>query len=188
MLFHTKRTISISRLIKVIDNHDAKLVKRVRFWLPGFMIARAYEALMLEIAETLNRSALEQEIASGAIRVKLYNKAFTLYPALVNLVSITWDKKHLDQIEEITGLKLQKLEDREFLIKETRRLQDKYKELQKTETKGEGLAFAHIVASTEVILGMNIDTNKTLEEFQYYMKIASDKVKQAEMARDKVNG
>lgn len=188
MLFHSKRTITISRLIRVIDNHEIGLVKRVKFWLPRHLIVRAYENLMLEIAETLNKSALEQEIASGAIRVKLYNKAYNLYPALVDLVSITWDKEHLDKIEEITGLKLRKLEDRAFLVSEMKRLQDKYKELAKTEKTDEGVPFAQIVASTEVILGMNISTEKTLQEFQYYMKIASDKIKQAEKAREKING
>jgi hypothetical protein len=94
-------------------------------------------------------------------------------------VSISWDKKHLELIKEITGLELKKLEDRESLISEMKRLQDKYKELIKTE-KSEGVAFAQIVVSTEIILEMNIDRNIKLYEFQYYMKAATEKIKQIE--------
>ena len=57
--------------------------------------------------------------------------------------------------------------------------QDKYKELIKTE-KSEGVAFAQIVVSTEIILEMNIDRNIKLYEFQYYMKAATEKIKQIE--------
>ena len=94
-------------------------------------------------------------------------------------MSISWEKKHLELIKEITGLELKKLEDREALISEMKRLQDKYKELIKTE-KSEGVAFAQIVVSTEIILEMNIDRNIKLYEFQYYMKAATEKIKQIE--------
>jgi len=145
---------------------------------------KAFARLSTEIAETLNRSALEQEIQSGVLRAKIYNKAFNLYPALVNIVSLTWDEKHIKMIEELTGLKLTKLEDREGLVNEMRRLQDKYKEMEKENTSDGSVSFSQVIVSTEIVLELSISRKTTLSEFQYYMKAASEKLKQMEKLRN----
>lgn len=176
-MFHNRHTISIGRLAILMDSKDLNLTKRINIPLPEYFLKKAYDRLMREVAETLNKSALEKEIETGVLKTKLFNKAFTLYPALVELVHITWDKKHLDLIEELTGYKLTKLEDRETLIQETKRLQEKYRELQ-VEQKQEGVSFAQVIISTEIVLGMNLSRDIKLFEFQYYMKAASDKIKQ----------
>jgi hypothetical protein len=181
MLFHNRHTISIGRLAILMDSQNINLVKRVNIPVFKFMLAKAYNRLMVEIGETLNKSELHREIESGILKVKLYNKAFNLYPALIELCSLTWDQSHLDKIEEITGYKLQKLEDRKILIEEARRLQDKYKELL-VEEKKEGVSFAQVIISVEIVLGMNIDRNIKLYEFEYYMKAASEKIRQLEEA------
>lgn len=179
MLFHNRYTISIGQLTVLMDSGNYRLASRTKIPIPRFWLKKAYLKLMQEVAESINKTGLQQEVEGGVIRAKLFNKAYNLYPALVNLVSISWDKKHLELIKEITGLELKKLEDRESLISEMKRLQDKYKELIKTE-KSEGVAFAQIVVSTEIILEMNIDRNIKLYEFQYYMKAATEKIKQIE--------
>jgi len=161
-----------------MDSQDIALVKRFPLWLPRIVLARAFQRLMLEVAGTLNKSALEQEIEGGVIKTKLYNKAYNLYPALVDIVFITWDDKHLEQIKEITGISLHKLEDREALIREMRRLQDKYKELTVEQEKGDGVSFAEVIISTEIVLDLSISRNTLLYEFEYYMKAASEKVRQ----------
>jgi len=155
------------------------LVKRFNIPMPKSLIKKAYQSLMKEVAESLNKSALEKEIESTIFRTKLYNKAFNLYPALINLVQITWDQKHLDMIEEITGYKLTKIEDREVLLNETKRLQDKFRELS-VKTKEEGVSFAQVIIATEIVLEFNISRDIKLFEFQYYMKSASEKIKQME--------
>ena len=178
-MFHNRYTISIGQLTVLMDSGNMKLVKNTRLPLPVFMLRRAYARLLQEVAESINRTGLEQEIQSRIIRAKTFNKAYNLYPTLVNLISVTWDKKHLDLIKEITGLELKKLEDREYLIAEMKRLQDKYKELVKSE-RSEGVSFAQIIVSTEILLEMSIDRNIKLYEFEYYMKAANEKLKQIE--------
>lgn len=178
-MFHTRHTISIGRLAILLDNKDINLVKRWNIPMPKKLIQRAYEKLIVEVGETLNKSALEKEIESGVLKIKMYNKAYNLYPAMVDLCSISWDAKHRELIKEITGIELVKLEDREALIAETKRLQDKYKELSKAQPV-EGVSFAHIIISTEVVLDFSISRDIKLFEFQYYMKAASDKIKQME--------
>jgi hypothetical protein len=131
---------------------------------------------MIEVNETLNKSALEKEIETGIFKTKLFNKAFNLYPALVDLSSITWDKKHLDLIYEITGYRLEKLDDREILVSETKRLQDKFREIRPVKER-EGVSFFEVIISVESILNRNIDRSIKLFEFQGYMKQASDKIK-----------
>ena len=134
---------------------------------------------MKEVNETLNKTALEKEIESGMFKVKLYNKAFTLYPSLVNITFMAWDQKHLDTIELLTGYKLEKLEDREVLIEEMKRLQSKYREIT-VEEKKEGVSFYTVIIATEEVLGRSIDRGIKLFEFQGYMKQASEKIKQLE--------
>lgn len=162
-----------------MDTADIRLVNRTKLPLPGFMLRKAYFKLLHEVSESINKTGIEQELQGGILRAKTFNKAYNLYPALVTLVGITWDKQHLDTIKELTGLELKKLEDREFLINEMKRLQDKYKELIKTE-RSEGVSFAQIIVSTEIILEMSISRDIKLYEFQYYMKAASEKIKQLE--------
>ena len=184
-MFHTKNTITIGRLARLIDTRELRLVKRFPIWVPRVLLLKAYARLTTEVAETLNRSALEQEIQSGVLRAKVYNKAFNLYPALVNLVSLTWDEKHLAMIEELTGLKLKKLEDRKALNVEMRRLQDKYKELAKEERSDGEVSFSQVIVSTEIVLELSISRETTLSEFQYYMKAASEKLKQYEKLNER---
>jgi len=179
-MFHNRYTISIGRLAMLVDSHDFNLVKRWKIYLPTFLLMKAYNRLMTQVSETLNKSALHEEIKNGLLKTKLFNKAYTLYPALCMLVSVTWDKKHLDMIKEITGFELKKLGDRETLIAETKRLQDKYKEYLITENSNDNVSFAHIIISTEIVLEMNISRDIKLYEFEYYLKAASDKIKQLE--------
>ena len=166
-MFHNRYTISISigQLAILMDSHDLKLVRRVKIYIPKYFLKRAFKRLILEVNETLNKSALEKEIESGVVKIKLFNKAFNLYPALVELTGITWDQKHLDLIEEITGYKLQSIEDREILISETLRLQDKYREISVNHTP-EGISFYQVIVAVEDILGRAIDRNIKLFEFQ----------------------
>jgi hypothetical protein len=175
-MFHNRYTISIGQLAILMDSRDLKLVRRVKIPLPKYLLKKAFARLMHEVNETLNKSALEKEIETGIFKTKLFNKAFNLYPALVDLAGITWDKKHLDLIFEITGYRLEKLEDREILISEMKRLQDKYREIRPIESR-EGVSFYEVIISVESILGRNIDRSIKLFEFQAYMKQASDKVK-----------
>jgi hypothetical protein len=178
-MFHNRYTISIGRLATLMDSRNLNLVKRFNMLVPKFMLEKPFRRLMKEVGETLNQSALQREIESGILKTKLFNKAFNLYPALCNIVSITWDQQHLDKVEEITGMKMLKLEDRQGLIDETKRLQDKYRELSVEHAK-EGVSFASVIISTEIVLGMNISREIKLFEFQHYMKAASDKIKQLE--------
>lgn len=184
MLFHTRHTINIGNLAIMLDAKDQSKVKRLNIPLPKKMVKKAYEKLLIEVNETLNKTALERELESGVLRVKLYNKAFNLYPALVTLVSLTWDQEHRDKIKEITGIELVKLEDRESLINETKRLQDKYKELI-VKKSDDGVSFSQVIISTEIVLDFSISRNIKLFEFQYYMKAASDKIKQLEARSQK---
>jgi hypothetical protein len=183
-MFYNRHTISIGTLVRLMDNRDLRLVKRYRVWLPKFMLARAFERLMYEVAETLNKSALDQEIIGGVMRAKLYNKAFNLYPILLDIVSLTWDRKHLDMVYELTGIKMEKIEDRTALESEMKRLQDKYKELLIPQKDGEGMSFAQVIISTEIVLELNISRDTTLYEFQYYMKAATEKLRQLEKTKD----
>lgn len=178
-MFHNRHTISIGRLAVLMDSRDLNLVKRFNIPLPKFMLKKAFNRLMKDVSETLNKTALEKEIESGIIKTKLFNKAFNLYPAIITLLTICWDKEHLDKIEEITGYRLTKLEDREILINETKRLQDKYKELS-VQQRSEGVSFVEVIVSTELILEMTLPRETKLYEFQYYMKKANDKIKQLE--------
>jgi len=187
MLFHNKYTISIGKLGVLLDSQNINLVKRINIPMPKFLLSRAYSNLIVQVNETLNRTALNKEIETGILRTKLYNKAFNLYPALVDLCSITWDDKHLKKIEEITGLVLKKIEDRKFLIDETVRLQDKYRELL-VEEKKEGISFIQVIINVEIILDFKLDRNLKLYEFEYYMKMASDKIREIETANEKRNG
>ena len=166
-----------------METRELKLVSRVKFPLPGFMLKKGYKRLIREVGEVVNNTAVEREIESGILKAKTFNKAFVLYPALCDIVSITWDAEHLQKIEEITGMKLTKLKDREILFNETKRLQDKYKELIHSEPKEGGVSFSQIVISTELILDMQIDRNIRLYEFGYYLKAASEKLKQLEKAK-----
>lgn len=178
-MFHNRHTISIGRLAILLDNKDINLVKRWNIPLPKKIIRKAYDRLLLEVGETLNKTAFEKEIESGVLKIKMFNKAFNLYPAMVDLCSITWDKEHLDKIKEITGIELKRIEDRQALINETKRLQDKYKELNVSQPS-EGVSFAQVIISTEIVLDFSISRDIKLFEFQYYMKAASDKIKQME--------
>jgi hypothetical protein len=178
-MFHNRHTISIGEIAILMDSKDLNLIKRFNIPIPKRFLQKAFNRLMKEVAETLNKSALEKEIESGLFRTKLYNKAFNLYPALVQIVSMTWDQKHLDMIKEITGFALEKLDDRKILVEETQRLQAKYRELI-VQKPGEGVSFAQVIISTEIVLGYNISRDIKLFEFQYYMKSASDKIKQLE--------
>jgi hypothetical protein len=162
-----------------MDSRDLNLVKRFKIPIPKILLQKAFNRLLKEVAETLNKSALEKEIESGILRTKLYNKAFNLYPALVQIVSLSWDQKHLDMIKEITGFELTKLEDRKVLIEETQRLQSKYREFI-VEKPSEGVSFTQVIVSVEIVLNMAISREIKLFEFQYYMKSASDKIKQLE--------
>jgi hypothetical protein len=175
-MFHNRHTISIGQLAILMDSRDLKLVRRVKIPVPKHFLQKAFAKLMREVNETLNKSALEKEIETGIFKTKLFNKAFNLYPALVDLVGITWDQKHLDIIQEITGYRLEKLEDREILISEMKRLQDKYREILPVKDR-EGVSFFEVIISVESILGRNIDRSIKLFEFQGYMKQASDKVR-----------
>lgn len=182
MLFHNRHTITIGRLARLLDSHDLALVKRVRVWLPRYLLARAFNRLMTELAETLNKSALEKEIESGILKTKIYNKAYNLYPALVDIVSISWDAKYREKVKDLTGIELNRLEDRDVLIQETKRLQDKYKELAVEQNKGDGVSFAQVIISTEIVLDLSISRDTLLYEFQYYMNAASEKLRQLEKA------
>jgi hypothetical protein len=168
-----------------MDSKDLSLVIRYKFFhwfITKKMLSKAYSKLINEVNEVLNKTALQEEIESGIFRVKLYNKAFNLYPSLVNLTKITWDRKHLDLIEEITGFKLEKIEDRKIIIDETERLQSKYRELL-NEKRTEGISFYEIIISVESIIGHNIDRSIKLFEFLGYMKQASEKIKLLEKQR-----
>lgn len=184
IMFHSRHTISIGRLARLMDSRDLALVKRYRIWLPKFMLVHPFERLMYEVAETLNKSALDQEVMNGVVKAKLYNKAFNLYPILLDIVSLTWDEKHLNMVYELTGIKLERLEDRAALEVEMKRLQDKYKELIAPTGEGEGMSFAQVIVSTEIVLELNISRDTTLYEFQYYMKAAAEKLKQLEKVKD----
>lgn len=183
-MFHSRHTISIGRLARLMDSRDLALVKRYRIWIPKFMLVHPFERLMYEVAETLNKSALDQEVMNGVVKAKLYNKAFNLYPILLDIVSLTWDEKHLNMVYELTGIKLERLEDRAALEVEMKRLQDKYKELIAPTGEGEGMSFAQVIVSTEIVLELNISRDTTLYEFQYYMKAAAEKLKQLEKVKD----
>jgi hypothetical protein len=183
-MFHNRHTISIGQLAVLMDSKDLSLVinrqskdyKLFRWFLTKKAITKAFNKLINEVNEVLNKSALQKEIELGIFKIKLYNKAFNLYPSLVNLTKITWDKKHMDLIEEITGYRLEKLEDRKIIIDETERLQGKFREFL-NEKKPEGVSFYEIIISVESILGHNIDRAIKLFEFQGYIKQASEKIK-----------
>jgi len=185
MLFHNKYTISIGRLAVMLDSQQKSLVKRINIPLPKRVMIKAYDKLLTEVNTTLNRSSFEQEVETGILRLKLYNKAFNLYPALVDLCHITWDSEHLKKIEEITGIKLSTLEDRKILIAETERLQAKYRELIKQNHKEGGISFAELIISTEIILELNIPRDILLYEFEHYMKRATDKLHALENLKDR---
>jgi len=185
MIFHDKYTISIGRLAVLLDSQKYSLIKRVNIPLPKFILIKAYNKLMIEVNETLNKSSFEREIETGILRLKLYNKAFNLYPALIDICHITWDEVHLNKIEEITGIKLTTLKDREMLIAETERLQAKYRELIKQEHKEGGISFAELIISTEIILEMNISRDILLYEFEHYMKRATEKIQAMERINEK---
>jgi len=88
MLFHNKYTISIGKLGVLLDSQNINLVKRINIPMPKFLLSRAYSNLIVQVNETLNRTALNKEIETGILRTKLYNKAFNLYPALVEIKSL----------------------------------------------------------------------------------------------------
>lgn len=180
MLFHNKYTISIGRLSLLLDSQNINLVKRFNIPLPKFITVRAFNKFLREVKETLNKSAIEKDIEKSLIKTKLYNKAFNLYPALVDLCSIGWSKEILEKIKDITGIELKRLEDRKLLIEETKRLQDKYREYLIEDKPEGGVSFSQIIISIEIILEMNIPRDLKLFEFEYYMKAASEKIKQLE--------
>jgi hypothetical protein len=185
MIFYNKYTISIGRLSILLDSQNINLVKRINIPLPKFFVVRAYNKFLHEVKETLNKSAIEKDIERTLIKTKLYNKAFNLYPALVDLCSIGWTKEILERIKDITGIELKRLEDRKFLIAETERLQAKYREYLITEKPEGGVSFSQIIISIEIILEMNIPRDIKLFEFEYYIKSASEKIKQLEKKNGK---
>ena len=179
-MFHNKHTITIGRLSLLMDSQNINLVKRWNMPMPKCLVRKYFKKLMTEVKESLNKTALKNEIEKGIIKARLYNRAFNLYPALVNICSISWNKEQLDRIEEITGIKLVKLDDRDVLVNETKRLQDKYSELSVEDKKENGVSFEKIIISTEILLDLNISRDTKLYAFQHYMEAASDKIKQAE--------
>jgi len=185
MLFHNKYTISIGRLAVMLDSQNYALIKRIRIPLPERMIMKAYNKLMDEVNEALNKTALEREIETGILRLKLYNKAFVLYPALLKTAKLTWDAEHLKIIEEITGYKLEKLEDREILIAEIDRLQAKYRELVSEKKSEGGVSFSELIISTEIILDREISRDILLYEFANYTHKATEKLQAMEHLNDR---
>lgn len=179
MIFHSRHTITIGQLAILMDSHDYNLIRRIRIPIPKKLLKRAFWRLMKEVHETLNHSELEKEIESWILKTRLFNRAFNLYPAIVDIVSITWDKEHLNMIEELTGCRLTTLADREMLIVEMKRLQDKYSELMSVPVnEKEGVSFSKVIVSTEIVLNIAIPRTIKLFEFQYYMEQASDKIRQ----------
>lgn len=179
MLFHNKYTISIGRMAILLESQDYKLIKRKNIPVPKKVLIRAYNRLIKEFNEVVNKSSINRAVESGILRLSIYNKAYNLYPLLILICQTTWDEKHLKMVEDITGYKLEKLEDREMLVNEMNRLKDKYHELL-VEEKKEGVSFVQVIISTEMILEEPISREIKLFEFEHYMKSASDKVAQLE--------
>jgi hypothetical protein len=165
-------------MAEMLDSGRHSLVKRWNIPLPKFMVIKAFNKLMYELAEVMNKTAIKQELETGVMRVKLYNKAFTLYPALIDLVTLKWDEETLRRVEDLTGYKLNNLDDLKVLVNETKRLQDKYKEYS-VEAKKEGeMSFVQVIISVEIVLERTISRDTKLYEFEHYLKAANEKIKQ----------
>jgi hypothetical protein len=65
MLFHNRYTISIGQLTVLMDSGNFKLASRTKLPLPGFWLKKAYLKLMQEVAESINKTGLQQEVEGG---------------------------------------------------------------------------------------------------------------------------
>ena len=102
MIFHTKYTISLNRLSRMIETKNPRML--VRFgWVPGGMLRKRFEMFMTEFNEMLNKDEVEYVLENSLLELKISNRVNSLLPALYNGLIYTQDERFKELYKDIFG-------------------------------------------------------------------------------------
>lgn len=185
MLFHTKYTISLSRVSLMLESDNINLVKCVPIWLPKPLVYKAYASIISEIAKLMSVKENEGKLNDHLLMLQLYNRINSLLPALYYGLSISKkpSQEMISYFEDHYGKKPTVKEDLQLILDDIKRLTAKYNELNvkqpntETDTPSK-LNFEKLILGIELTLDNGtLPRNTKLYQLQSYYEAATEKIR-----------
>lgn len=178
---HNEYTISISRASLLLEKRNPRLALRFYLPLPKRIMYKMMAKTLQSIVSCINEKEMLNSYLTDMAKIKLYNRAYTLYPALYYRLLGRPDEQTYTMVRQITGLNIHKKDDIVKLKNEIKRLRDKVREFIPDDyVKRADISLERVVASTESLLGIHIDRDLKMYQFKELYNISVEKAKMYE--------
>lgn len=165
----------------MLDKRNPRLALKVWLPLPGFLLKKGFARTIQSIVGCINEKELINTYLTDMSKIKLYNRAYNLYPALLMRLTARPDQQTFTMVRQITGLKIFTLKDTDKLVSEIKRMKDKIREFlpDDYERRAE-VSLEKVVAATESLLGFSIDRKIKMYQFKELYNMSIEKAKMYE--------
>lgn len=193
MIFHSMRSITIGDFSEMITAKDKNMVKRVNFWVPKWMINKAYSNLITEYNKNTNEKEVNEILEADKHKLSLMIKINLQFTSLLKLIEMAEKLKLLGYDEEFEKVNEKLIEvykivygrepnegydykkvkrDRELSIKRYRQMYPN-----KKEEDNKQIDFEEVIVKTELVLAPLTIREKKLYTLNRYLAMAALKMK-----------